>query len=162
MPDFICFHPLCPYPVSFVQNYAIFPYVLCSFLCFYMPYMPYARLRHLRRSSRSLLLLFCSCVLYFISRILYDPCDPCRLLRLTGDSQYLSRGEMMSTRALQPRKSTKTTFPRPSLRSHDTPTHRTSRHLALPRSPDWLSLADARKIADPNNRFRSFGWTEIT
>ncbi len=37
----------------------------------------------------------------------------------------LSRGEMMSTRQRQLQKSTKTLFPRPSPRSHDTPTHRT-------------------------------------
>ena len=49
---------------------------------------------------------------------LYTPCDALRLLRLTGDSQYLSRGEMMSTRSRRSRKSTQSdisrvSFPRP-------------------------------------------------
>ncbi len=109
-PLYLCFYaflcPICPKPVYATS--VIFHSAIC--LCFY------------------------SCALYFVSHLLYTPCDGLRLLRLTGDSQYLSRGEMMSTRARQPRKSTKTLFPRPSPRSHNSPTHRTAAATFLVRS----------------------------
>ncbi len=65
-------------------------------------------------------------LLYTLHCFLQTPFDALRLLRLTGDSQYFSRGEMMSTRSLCLRNSTKITFPRPLPHSHESPTHCTA------------------------------------
>ena len=95
---------------------------------------------HLRHSPlpRMHFILFLRLVFYFTLYIaFYTPHATLRLLRLTGDSQCLSRGEMMSTRPFRPRNSTKTTFPRPSQHSHEPPTHRTD---AVPRFSPFLAL----------------------
>ncbi len=48
---------------------------------------------------------------------------------------------LMSTRHCQPRNSTKITFPRPSPRSHDTPTHRTdAATFLIPSRPFYYIL----------------------
>ena len=87
--------------------------------------------------SHLLLILFLRFTFHFPHTI--HPCDAIRLLRLTGDSEYLSRGEMMSTRSRQPRKSTNTAFPR--LTQVPT-THRriapTPFHVSRPFSPVLL------------------------
>ena len=168
----------------FMLNYFVFyarflfprPYLFsCAQLCFtrmfyvlcLTPYMPYIPM--------PVMLLLPFFALVFASNFilslrflfhwlhLYTPCDALRLLRLTGDSQYLSRGEMMSTRSRQPRNSTKTKFPRIAPHSHDSPTHHTaSQHslntrfsLAIRTSDHSIQENQPPEFATPSQRARA-------
>ncbi len=125
MLDFICFFPLTlPCLVrTTMLNICMF-YVLFA-LCLYALYAicPSCHFRHFSLHYLPLL-LFLHFIFYFPHTI--HPCNTIRLLRLTGDSQYLSRVEMMSTQHCCLQNSIKTLFPCIAPRSHNTPTHHTA------------------------------------